>query len=232
MPDYKNKHGENWVTSDESALSDLRKENFWKTLEHFVPISSVPFPKGHKVVILDVGCGECEEGAVLNAYFGSHRFGQASHKAKVIGIDSDAESIKTAVRRHRLLGSGLKKPPFAVPTYQFILGNAAEMGDSPLIPGRVDVVLMRHQFVKQDYFSGDRNWALVLGECLKKMDKASILIITSFSDDENKLLMKLLSTLEVSVEVNALNPHRISLRYDYIEKDVAIDRFVTVVRIK
>ena len=78
----------------ESRIERMRR--FWRTLE--VTFSRFPLakPEDRPLVVLDLACGICEESRVVAAFFSTGIPGFPSSAVRLIGIDADFESVRTA----------------------------------------------------------------------------------------------------------------------------------------
>ena len=73
---------------------------FWNMLVSTVERAGYKPPQDRQTIVLDLGCGKCEEGIVLSAFFGGGSFGNNSENVKLIGIDIKKEDIEYAIHNH------------------------------------------------------------------------------------------------------------------------------------
>lgn len=107
-------------------------KRFWNMLVSTIARTGYKPPQGRQTQILDLGCGVCEEGVVLSAFFGGNDFGYTSDSVKVTGIDIKQGDIDRAILDHQ-------KPDFSKPVttyylpsnFQFICGDATDLDKYP-----------------------------------------------------------------------------------------------------
>jgi len=202
-----------------------KRERFWNMLVTEVAKSDYQPPQDRQTQILDVGCGKCEEGIVLSAYFGGGEFGSASDHTKVVGIDIKKEDIERAISGHKVPDFSEQITKYVLPSnFEFVHGDATKLDQYPQIPDQVDVVVIRHQQISDD----EEIWTKIFQESLKKLSPNGIMILTSFSDIEHQMLMEKLKELEVEVIVDEKNPYGKSTQH----KEVTIDRNLTIIKRK
>ncbi len=102
-----------------------KRELFWNMLVTEVAKTDYQPPQDRQTQILDIGCGKCEEGIVLRAYFGGGELGSESKNSKLIGIDINKEDIDMAISKYQL-------PDFSQqivlwPNFEFIHGDATKL---------------------------------------------------------------------------------------------------------
>jgi len=200
------------------------KARFWNTLIHFVNKTEFTLPQDRLTQVLVLGCGKCREGKALNNFFGGERIGDNSSRAKVIGIDIDQRAIEEAIEGHKV--PDFSKPVttlFLPSNFEFIHGDATRLDQYEQIPKQVDVVVVRHQQIS----SSEEIWGSIFEQALERVSPDGIVILTSYSDSEHKMLMKKLATTKhCQIVWNERNPYEKSLDHP----EVSADRHVAVVK--
>jgi len=202
-----------------------KRERFWNMLVTEVAKTQYQPPQDRQTQILDVGCGKCEEGIVLSAYFGGGEFGSASNNAKLIGIDIKKEDIDRAISNHQLPDFSERITKYVLPSnFEFIHGDATKLDQYPQTPDQVDVIVIRHQQISDN----EQVWVKIFQEALNRLSPNGIMILTSFSDVEHKMLMEKLNALDVEILVDEANPYTKPTQH----KEVSIDRNITIIKRK
>ncbi len=214
----------------EKALEEAKKigegrRRFWNMLVTEVSKTDYQPPQNRQTLILDVGCGRCEEGIVLSAYFGGGEYGFPSENVKLIGIDIKKEDIEKAIFSHQRPDFSEQVTKYVLPpNFEFIHGDATKLDQYPQIPDQVDVIVIRHQQIS----ANEKVWMEIFQKSLEKLSPNGIMILTSFSDIEHKMLMEKLKELDVEVVVNERNPFAKPTKH----KEVSIDRNIAIVKRK
>lgn len=184
---------------------------FWNMLVTEIPKTEYSPPKGRKTTILNLGCGVCQEGRMLSSFFGGEEFGsEGGRNVDLIGVDVDPKEIERAKKDHQ------------IPGYEFIVGDATNLDQYSSIPTQVDVVVIRHQQI-----SHNKNlWQEIFQQALRHVTPEGIILITSFSDIENEMLVETLQTLNCEMIINERNPYA----KPTTTEGLSIDRNITIVR--
>jgi len=206
----------------------LERTHFWNTLSYFIQQINYRPPTDRQVQILDLACGSGRSSSVLNEYFGLGKKGYPSSKAKVIGIDIDENAINQAIAKSKHTDLSLKSGYlFVLPNYfEFIQADATIHLDAiPSVSKQTDVILIRHQQISADN-RGSQTWKTIFEQALNHLSPDGILILTSFTEMENKMLLQQLKNLNATILVNEKNPHAMPLS----QPEIAADNFVTIVK--
>ena len=196
------------------------RKAFRRMLETYVPqvgYSSTPKPR-----ILNLGCGECYEAHVLSGYFGNQPDGFSSEDVLVVGIDVDEEAIERArteyqTRDAKKLYIWTKQP---AENYKFIHEDARKLRE--LVDGKFDVIVARHPNVAEIPDA----WHDIFRESNEVIRPNGILLATSFSDIEHKILEEQIRRAAYKIALSSSNQHSIPTDY----KEVSIDRNILIAK--
>lgn len=190
------------------AHENLKDENvlFWKTLNHFVP--QTPFVVFHEneVQILNVACGHYLETAAINSYFGGNELGVVSNNVFQTGIDFNEDSIEEASDNN------------TVPSVKFVVDDFAHPQKLDELPKEAEVVIIRNQ----QAMSNRSVWRKIFKNALSKLSGDGIMLITSLSESEHKVMVKMMKKHNASRLIDELNP------ITYTGTKVSWDRNVAV----
>src|SRR3989344_3917981 len=132
------------------------RERFWNMLVSTIERAGYKPPQERQTTILDLGCGRCEEGIVLSAFFGGENFGGSSENVKLIGVDIKQEDIGRAISSYSSPDFSEKITKYVLPpNYEFIVGDATNLDQHQQIPREVDVVVIRHEQISDN----EQTWA-------------------------------------------------------------------------
>ncbi|MBF0104919.1 MAG: class I SAM-dependent methyltransferase [Deltaproteobacteria bacterium] len=152
-------------------------EAFWNVLvDVFEKLNSgegYQLPEG-PVNILNLGCGACFEGRVLNSFFGGEHLGQLSAHCFVTGIDPDEEAILQARLKHQ------DDKGADLPNFRFI--TDAVKKDSAKLPTLFDVVIMRHH--NGGMTGSEADWFDIFKFGMEHLTDNGVLIVTSYNEVE------------------------------------------------
>jgi len=206
------------------------RRRFWNMLVATVTRSGYKPPQGRQTTILNLGCGRCEEGLVLSAFFGGEDFGNSSENVKLIGVDIKQKNIESAIRLYSLPDFSEKVTKHALrPNYEFIVGDATNLDRYQQIPKEVDVVVIRHQQIANN----EQTWVKIFQQAIQRVSKDGIIIITSYSDSEHELLIEALQKLDCEIVINQSNPYAKLLSHKEIShKKISLDRNIAIIRKK
>ena len=203
----------------------LDRKRFWNMLVSTVERTGYKPLQERPATVLDLGCGKCEEGIVLNAFFGGGNFGSSSENVKLIGVDIKQKDIERAINSYSSPDFSGKITKYVLPpNYEFIVGDATNLDQYQQIPGEVDVVVIRHEQISDN----EVVWTKIFGQALQRVSKEGIIIITSFSDVEHKTLIEALQKLDCEIVINERNPYAKQLSHP----KVSLDRNITIIRKK
>ncbi len=190
-------------------LEKLASGIFWDTLVKEVNRTNFKLPEKRPVDILDLACGRCKEGRLLNSFFGSEEPFEFSDQVNLFGIDTDSESIESAqyANGEEFDVETAKRVPSK--NMVFIAGDATRLEDYPEIPEQVDVVVIRHQqFVGgPDYLPGQAEeiWSQIISNGIKRLRPGGIAIITCYFQIESEPVKKLLEGFSGKIVVDEKN---------------------------
>lgn len=199
-------------------MEDLKREQrnqaLWRTLKEFIIPSNIPKYE-RSLIIVNLACGDCEEGHVLNAFFSTGIYGYPDTRSHVIGIDIREENIQRA-----------RKLQIASETnsYRVLPSITLKVGSGVIEIKNMDVLFIRHPHVKEDLF-GTPHWFDLLKEATQKLSPSGIGMITSFIEDEHAMILDYLLRLGVTILSARENPHQIPLNH---EKPIAGDKWIVV----
>jgi SAM-dependent methyltransferase len=207
----------------------LARRHFWNTLSYFVRrLNSWP-SREHQLQIFDIACGRGQSTRVLNEFFGPGLFGFTGAQAKVFGIDIDPAAIEYAINDSKVMDlspdakSYFKSPDFL----EFHHADATtDLDRIPSLPKEADVILIRHQEISSDRPQGDQTWHTIFQQALNHLSPDGFMILTSFSEIENDLLLKALEKMNASIVLNEKNPHAMPLS----SPGAAADQYVTIAK--
>lgn len=198
------------------------RRSFWNMLVTEVAKTDYRPPQDRPTQILDVGCGRCMEGIVLNSYFGGGHFGFNSNNVELKGIDLDPENIKKAEAEHMIMDYPNSTKYVPKTGYEFIRGDATDLEKYEQLPEQFDVIMVRHQQISDS----EQTWVKIFQEALKRLAPDGIIISTSFSDIEHDMLVEQLKKLDCEILVNEANPYAVHTSV----KEVSIDRDVVIIK--
>ncbi|TSC90258.1 MAG: hypothetical protein G01um10145_362 [Microgenomates group bacterium Gr01-1014_5] len=200
-------------------------QRFWNMLVSTVERAGYKPPQERQTTILDLGCGECEEGIVLSAFFGGETLGSSSNNVKLIGVDISEKDISRAVSGYSIPDFSERVTKYVLPhNYEFIVGDATNLDQYQQIPKEVDVVVIRHEQISNN----EQTWAKIFQQAIQRVGKDGIIIITSFSDIEHKMLIEALRQLDCEIAIDESNPYAKPLGH----KEISLDRNITIIRKK
>jgi len=205
-------------------VGDNRKR-FWNMLVATVARSGYKPPQGRQTIILNLGCGRCEEGIVLSAFFGGEDFGNSSENVKLIGVDINQKAIEEAISLYSVFDfSGEITKHVLPPNYEFIVSDATNLDQYQQIPKKVDVVVIRHQQIAND----EQTWVKIFQQAIQRVSKDGIIIITSLFDIEHQMLIEALRKLDCEIVIDESNPYAKPLGHP----EISLDRRVAIIRKK
>lgn len=182
-------------------------------------------PENRQTQVLDLACGRCEEGIVLSAFFGGGEFGSASTRAKVTGVDIKQAEIARAIQDYQIPDFSKPITTYYLPSnFEFIQGDATNLDNYPQIPQQADVVVIRYQQISDN----EQIWSHIFQQALNRVTPEGIVIITSFSDIEQKMLLEALSKLDCQIVLNERNQFAKPLNHEKI----SLDRNITILKRK
>lgn len=201
------------------------KARFWNMLVSTVERTGYAPPEGRQAIVLDLACGNCEEGYVLNAFFGGGKFGWNSDNVKLIGIDIDRDSVQQATATYGKPDFSERITKYVLPSnYEFIVGDATNLDQHSQIPKDADIIVIRHQQISDN----NQTWTKIFQQALKRINKDGIIVITSFSDIEHEELIRALQKINCEIVINEKNPFARLLGH----KEVSLDRNIAIVKKK
>lgn len=179
---------------DEAILKErISKERLWNFFVSIAKETGFTPPQDRKTQILDIACSVCEEKEALHSFFGgeSNPYYNDNDNAVVTGIDIDAEAIELANKALPRNREG---------NFKFIVGDASNLGGIEGVPQTADVVLIRHQQMVKPNYNKDNLietglWQKIINEGIDRLDEDGILIITSYTNDEQRALLGYLTSL-------------------------------------
>lgn len=191
---------------DSDILLKARKQGeararFWNMLVDVVPISGFIPPQDRPTAILHVGCGRAQEADVLTAYFGGGYFGSNSNGATLIGVDIHADSINNAISFNSLPQPGFPTAYKLPDNLVFVCGDATDLSKIKEIPDDVDVVMVRHQQISDR----EDTWKKIFTQAAGRLRDSGVMILTSFSDAEHRMLERAINELGLRIVVNRAN---------------------------
>lgn len=211
-------------------LMDSKNRVLWKLLEKHLRNERDRLAAKTEISILDVGCGVCEEARVLTAFFGGNRFDVPSHRVKLVGVDVDPKLIEQAEVLCRIASPTEPPSSFLVePRCEFVAADATKLQALPGIPKLADVVLLRHQFIASDLLQKNTVWALIVSQALACLSPDGTMILTSYREAENELLLKVLAVYPCEIVGNFKNRHALSQEMPDMPES-CFDKFLTIVR--
>ena len=171
-------------------------------------------PQGRKTQILDIVCGECQEGYLISAFFGGNNYGSPSELVQVTGIDINGLSIDKAKSVYSSrLGT----------TISFIQGDATNLDVIDDMPDMADVVILRHQ----QYHANPDVWSAIAEQSLQRVNKNGILLVTSYNQAEHKDMIQALRKIGGKVIVDERNNDAFPVPNS---SDSAYDMYVAIIR--
>lgn len=200
----------------ESATSpeiNIDRRRFWNMLVTYIPKSKY-IPANKNISILDIACGKCREGKVLNAFFGGNEYDQPSANIAVTGIDI----------REGLIAEARKENANTPLPLKLICGDVTQLNDYPEIPDIADIIVIRHQEMVND----KALWIKIFQESIARLQTQGLGIITSYTDHENKLAVDELSKLGLKIILSTRNEYANPTRF----KDVSIDKNIILFKKK
>ncbi len=199
------------------------RKRFWNMLATTINKTGYTPPQDRQTTILDLGCGRCDEGLVLSAYFGGNNFGSDSNKVKLVGVDINQEEINKAISSNEKPDFSEEKTKYALPpNYEFYCADATNLDSYPQVPQQADVVVIRHEQISAD----QDIWTRIFQTARDRVNPEGIILITSFSDIEHETALKALAQLDCGVVVNERNQFAKPTN----TPEVSIDRNVAIVR--
>lgn len=193
-----------------------RNERFWNMLVTTIPRAGFTPPSDRSTTILDVGSGRCDEGRVLNAYFGGNDFGKHSDSVRLIGVDINEKALSAARANYGQF-----------PNYEFHNVDGTRLDEDARIPQQVDVAVIRHQEIGSHTNSDPERWPRIFQQTLDHLTPEGIGMITTYWDYEHGLLLEALQKLDCDIVVDEMNNFT-----DEPDKKISGDRYVTVIRKK
>ncbi len=204
---------------------------FWNMLVDVVGQSDFVPPVGRPTKVLNIGCGKCEELAVLDTFFTGNEFidkGRLKNHIQFWGVDVDEDSVKDAINYH---SPYVDYPTRVLPDHlHFIAGDARSLDQMAELPAEVDVAFFRHpRHNGNDHLDDGAvlRWRKIFEQALNKLSKNGIMVFTMYLEVERDLLLKMLSSLPVNITVNKKNNFTEEV---YFEEEVVADSYVVVVK--
>lgn len=196
------------LPSREEEIESERRA-FWNLLVSVIAKVDFQLSNNNQTEILDIACGKCIEASVLNSFFGGMNYGQFSEQIKITGIDIRDGMIEEA---KSLYQSG---------PYRFLTGDATQLSRYNL-PASPDVIVIRHQ----EMVNGASLWEQIISQAIDRLKESGIAIITSYTQEENQLLLNYLDRFELPVKLTVMNQFAKETRIP----GVAIDRYVVIIQ--
>ncbi len=219
---------EAWLTR--LVIFDAKNRVLWRLLDRHLREARDRLKDRAEVSLLDVGCGVCEEARVLTAFFGGNRYDVPSSRVRLVGVDCDAALITQAQTLCGIPSPTEPAAPFAVaPRCEFFAADATRLNQLKGIPTFFDIVLLRHQFLASDLLQKNAVWATILSQSLAALAADGTLILTSYREVENELLLKVLAVYPCEIIANIKNRWAISQEMPNMPESY-FDKFLTVVR--
>lgn len=205
-------------------------EIFWNMLVDKIHQIGFELPEWRQIEVLDLACGICEEGRVLNSFFGGRKYPEFSSSVNLTAIDIEEESIKNAKYNNRVWDSQ-KKENYLPSNMCFITGDATRLDQYPEIPSQVDVVIIRHQQLvgspDQSQYEAIRTWKEIINQGLKKLNSNGMMIITSHDEYQNDFAKRILEQMECEIVLDQDNPYAREKESRYSVMD---DHYVLIIR--
>src|SRR3989338_766715 len=201
------------------------RTRFWNMLVATIGRVGYEPPQDRQTQVLDLGCGRCEEGIVLSAFFGGNNFGYASDRVKLTGVDISQKDIDRAIQDNQK--ADFTKPITTYnlpPNFEFIVGDATDLSKYPQVPQQADAVVIRQKQISDN----TQVWTKIFRQALDRVTPEGIVLITSFSDIEHKMALEALQQLPCDVVITQANPHAKPLSH----KEISTDRNIAIVKRK
>lgn len=182
-------------------MNDSVLRAYWNTLVSYVPRSGFRPPRNGKLTVLDLGCGTANYAVVLKSYFeGNKRYlDDSGRKVRYIGVDIEPKFLNVAREIFR-----------NDPGYHFIQGDARYLDRYPGIPGKVEVVILRHPGPFLPFLEGSEVWPEIFEAAVNKVKKNGFLLFTCYAESEKEELLKILGRLpRYQVVLAEKNPYGI-----------------------
>jgi hypothetical protein len=213
----KSNQAEHALSPGELAHYHLKEHNLSKfnNMNRFFRMTGYQVETRDEVKVLSLACGDCEEAAVVSAFFSSGIYGFPSRKAGVWGIDRDASAIERARRYAQLPPFSQRAQAFLVPPRcEFTVGEPAKLDRFPGLPARLDVVMLRQACAE----FRPENWKRLLDAGVSRLASNGVFFFTSNSGIAHERLLELLRSRGLNVLADEKNPYSVAAR----------DRFVTL----
>jgi len=194
------------LLSREEEIESERRA-FWNLLVSVIAQVGFQLSSNNQTEILDIACGKCVEASVLNSFFGGMNYSQFSEQVKVTGIDIRDGMIEEA------------KSLYQSDSYSFVTGDATQLSQYHL-PTSPDVIVIRHQ----EMINGTSLWEQIVSQAIDRLTNNGIAIITSYTQEENNLLLKYLDKYQLSLKLTIKNQFAKETRI----QGVAIDQYVLI----
>ncbi len=212
------------------AVFDAKNRVFWRLLEKHLSDERARLKKKSEITILDIGCGVCEEARTLSAFFGGNAFDVPSGRVKIVGVDNDPALIAQAEVLCQfpspMEGSS---DVVVVPKCTFVAGDATRLDTVKEAPAAADIVVLRHQFLASDLLNKNSVWATIVSQALARVAPDGKMILTSYREVENELLLKILAVYPCEVLGNFKNKWALSQQMPNMPES-HFDKFLTIVK--
>ena len=182
---------------------EANRTNFWNMLSFAIPRSLYKPPQDRQTQILNLACGPCIEGDVLNSYFGNKNLGELSDKVIQTGIDIDEANESIRLYPFKFVCDDLTKPAHAQD-----------------IPTNVDIVVIRHQ----QCMSINAPWKTIFKQAVDRVSENGIILITSYGKIEHDIMVNIMRELGAKVILDEATPNAKSMGWPnvFMDGNVAI----------
>ncbi|MDD4178627.1 MAG: hypothetical protein PHH14_01070 [Candidatus Margulisbacteria bacterium] len=128
----------------------------WNILVKSVSLAEYEVPRDQPINVLSAACGECEEGLVLNSFFGGEELGRPSEKVIVYGID-DTSYVEVGRYSVANCADDFEQNKIKYMTesrfegnFKFIDANLLNIAEIPDLPKQFDVIMIRNYLLSQE----------------------------------------------------------------------------------
>ena len=204
-------------------------DNYQLALLFKYVISKVNFavPPGKPITVIAPACGKLPESDVLQSFFGGENPGVGKQKVRVIGIDLNEQAIQGARKIAGEVDDTETENPQS--NFEFKAGDARDLSGFP----PADVVFIEHQEIGAD----ERTWKDIFAAGIRQLaDEDAIMIVTSYTQEEHDIAMRVLGKLDCEIMLNEYNPSCIPMKTTKMPIDgkhaIAMHRNVAVIKKK
>tara|TARA_R110002096_G_scaffold16106_29_gene55193 strand:+ start:9200 stop:9871 length:672 start_codon:yes stop_codon:yes gene_type:complete len=167
--------------------------------------------------VLDLACGACDEAETLTQFLASLKAPGSAGSLKLTGMDIRAREIADAAARFRKEANGNNQTSI---DYEFLNGDARKLDTHQELPGKFDVIFMRHQ----NLWNGQRTWEEIYHKALEKLSPDGRLIITSYFDKEHEQALAAIEGQGGETIISARNEvsRKLQTRGKSVDRHVAV----------